>query len=47
MARGADFIRLQNNLTSNHCNMHLGIEKIKKGRSDPYGSQELTLLPES
>ena len=47
MVQEVDYIRLQNNLTLNQCNMHLEIEKIKKECSDLYGFQELTLLPES
>ena len=33
-------IKLLNNPISNHCNMHLEIERIRNGFSDPFGFLE-------
>ena len=41
MVQEVDYIKLLNNQISNHYNMHLEIERIKKGLSGLYGLQEL------
>ena len=41
MAQEVDYIKLQNSQISNHCNMHLEIEKIEKEHLGHYGLQEL------
>ena len=46
MGLGVDYIKLQSSQISNHCNMHLEIEKIEKEHLGHYGLQELMQVRE-